>query len=77
MAQADQAFWLATANVARFREMLLSPRDGFQRKQLEELLASELERLNALSPDRAIAASGPSESTKSPGLPESPRKPGA
>jgi hypothetical protein len=75
MAQKDQAFWLATANVARFREMLLSPKDEFQRSQLEELLARELERLTALSPDRVVGASGPSETTKSPSLPESPRKP--
>jgi hypothetical protein len=75
MAQKDQAFWLAEANVARFREMLLSPKDEFQRTQLEELLARELERLNALSLDKPTGASGPSETNKSPGPPELPRKP--
>ena len=48
MARIDRAQWLATANIARFRELLDSSTDSFQRKQLEELLAREVERLAEL-----------------------------
>jgi hypothetical protein len=48
MARIDHTRWLATANIARFRELLISSTDSFQRKQLEELLARELKRLAEL-----------------------------
>ena len=48
MARIDHARWLATANIARFRELLVSSTDSFQRKQLEELLTREVERLAEL-----------------------------
>jgi hypothetical protein len=45
MARLDQAVWVATANIARFRELLDSPVDEYQRHQLEGLLTRELAKL--------------------------------
>lgn len=49
MARLDQSLWLATQNVARFRELMASSTDDLQRNQLEELLARELARVKELS----------------------------
>ena len=69
MARLDQAVWVATANIARFRELLESPLDEYQRNQLEGLLTHELARLAEISgklPDPPIP------DRKSPGQPASP-----
>ena len=49
MARFGQAVWVATANIARFRELLVSPVDEYQRDQLEGLLTRELARLAELT----------------------------
>jgi len=72
MARLDQAVWVATANIARFRELLESPVDEYQRHQLEGLLTRELAKLTELSrrpPNRA------EPDGKSPGQPASPGRP--
>jgi len=63
MARIDHSRWLATANIARFRELLVSSTDSFQRKQLEELLARELKRLAEL---RGIAGKPPTSRMNKP-----------
>jgi hypothetical protein len=58
MSKINQALWLATGNIARFRELLESPLDEFQRQQLEGLLTREVDRYNSMLP--APAPSGKS-----------------
>lgn len=45
----DQALWLATANIARFRKQLDAAGDEDKRRQLEGLLKRELVTLAGLS----------------------------
>ena len=72
MARLDQAVWVATANIARFRELLESPVDEYQRNQLEGLLTRELARLAKIS---GRDPNPPIPDEMSPGQPASPDKP--
>ena len=73
MARFDQTHWLATENIARFRGLLTSCTDELRRQQLEELLARELERLEAHSRDES--AGEPARTTTNGTLAASPSKP--
>jgi hypothetical protein len=45
MARLDQEVWVATTNIVRFRELLETPVDEHQRRQVEGLLTRELTKL--------------------------------
>jgi hypothetical protein len=47
----DLEKWVATENVARFRNQLSDPRDVVHHRQLEGLLARELIKLQAMVAD--------------------------
>lgn len=72
MARLDQEVWVATANIARFRELLESPVYEYQRHQLEGLLTRELARLAEIS--RRLP-NPPTPDEISPVQPASPDKP--